>query len=69
MHQFPGIGLSKLASTEAEVNDMQTTTKHIKPELEKTTETTARIIQEISQNTVSVNTHQTKCYAVLFSII
>lgn len=37
---------------------MQETVKHMKPELEKATEAMARIIQEISQNTVSIDTRQ-----------
>ncbi|EFN73504.1 Dynein heavy chain 1, axonemal [Camponotus floridanus] len=46
------IGLSKLASAEAEVKDMQELLKRMKPEIEKATEATIKMIQEITQDTI-----------------
>ncbi|XP_039313454.1 dynein heavy chain 1, axonemal [Solenopsis invicta] len=45
-------GLNKLASTEREVKNIQEVLKRMKPELEKAAESTARMIHEITQDTI-----------------
>ncbi|KAG5345241.1 DYH1 protein, partial [Acromyrmex charruanus] len=45
-------GLNKFANTETEVKDIQEVLKQMKLELEKTAEATARIIHEITQDTI-----------------
>lgn len=50
--EFPG--LSKLADTEIEVKDMQDVLRRMRPELEKAAEDEAKMIREITRDTVSI---------------